>query len=385
MKSPRLISCGGEQIGVNDRPAGVGRKKEGEVSMLRRKTWYLGVAMLTGIAAASLAFEPAASARDLTIVAYGGTYQDALREVFFKPFTDKTGIAVKDEPYDGGIGIIRAKVQSGSSDWDLIDVEDGDLLIGCEEGLFEKLDWSKIGDKDQFLPGVVSDCGMGMVIPGYVIAYDGDKLSDGPKNWADFFDTNKFPGKRSLRNSPVYTLEVALMADGVPEDQVYAVLSTPEGVDRAFKKLDTIKSSVIWWQSGAQAVQLLASGEAIMISMWNGRIHNAIKNDNKNFKIVWNQEILSSDNWAIIKDSPNLDAAYKFLSFFADPAVQKNFPNHIPNGMPSKKTAELIDKDLLPSIPTNPEYLPHALRLDANFWLENTDKLTDRFSKWVAQ
>ncbi len=324
-------------------------------------------------------------ARDLTIVSYGGTFQDALRTVFFKPFADKEKIPVKDEAYDGGVGILRAKVQSGAADWDVVDVETGDLLLGCEEGLFEKLDWGKIGDKGNFLPGVVTDCGMGMVISGFIFAYDGNKLSDGPKSWADFFDTAKFPGKRAMRNGPTYNLEAALMADGVPEAEVYKVLATPQGVDRAFKKLDTVKKSMIWWQTGAQPAQLLASGEAAMTTVFNGRIYFANKNDKRNFKIVWNQQILSFDHWAILKGSPNRDAAYKFLAFFADPAVEKSFPDYIPNGMPNKKTSELLSKDILPNMPTNPEFLPHALQFDAQFWLENTDKLTERFNKWVAQ
>jgi putative spermidine/putrescine transport system substrate-binding protein len=361
----------------------------GRASMFRKRELNLLTSPMIMLSAGAIlgviALASPADARDLTIVGYGGSFQDSLRTVFFKPFSEDAKISVKDIPYDGGIGILRAKVQGGANEWDLVDVETGDLLIGCEEGLFEKLNWSKIGNQSAFIPGVVSECGMGFVVSGWILAYDGDKLANGPKSWADFFDLAAFPGKRAMRNGPVFNLEVALMGDGVPPEQVYKVLSTPQGVDRAFKKLDTIKKNMVWWQTGAQPAQLLASGEVVMADIFNGRIYNANKNDHKNFKIVWNQEILSFDHWVIMRGSPNLDAAYKFLSFYAKPENEKDFPNYIPNGLPNKDTNRLIAKDMLPNMPTNAEYLPHALQFDAKFWLDNTDKLTERFNKWVAQ
>ena len=72
-----------------------------------------------------------------------------------------------------------------------------------------------------------------------------------------------FPGKRGLKKEPNVNLEWALLADGVPPEKVYEVLGTPQGLERAFKKLDTIKGSIVWWQAGAQAPQLLADGEPI--------------------------------------------------------------------------------------------------------------------------
>jgi putative spermidine/putrescine transport system substrate-binding protein len=132
-------------------------------------------------------------------------------------------------------------------------------------------------------------------------------------------------------------------------------------------------------------MQLLASGEAAMTTSFNGRVYFANKNDKRNFKTAWNQEILSFDYWAILKGSPNRESAYKFLAFFADPSVEKNFPDYIPNGMPNQKTSALMSKDILPHMPTNPQFFPHALQFNAQFWNDNTDKLTERFNKWVAQ
>jgi putative spermidine/putrescine transport system substrate-binding protein len=206
----------------------------------------------------------AAGARDLSIVSWGGAYQEAQEKVYFDPFRSATGIKMTAESWDGGVGVLRAKVEGGNANWDVVQVEAEELALGCEEGLFEKLDWSKIGGKDQYLPAAVHDCGVGAIFWDFNLAYDGDKFKDGPKSWADFFDLKKFPGKRGLRQGPKSTLEVALMGDGVKPSEVYDVLRTEAGIDRAFAKLDTIKDVTVFWKPGAQPPQWLASGEVAM-------------------------------------------------------------------------------------------------------------------------
>ena len=104
----------------------------------------------------------------------------------------------------------------------MVQVESEELLIGCEEGLYEKLDWAKLGGKDKFLPDAVNDCGVGAIVYSFILAYDGDKIKgDAPKSWADFWNTQKWGGKRALRKGPKTTLEIALMADGVAPKDVY--------------------------------------------------------------------------------------------------------------------------------------------------------------------
>ncbi len=204
------------------------------------KSGLLAAMLAAGLAAPALA-------RDLTVVSWGGNYQDGQREIYFKPFAEKTGKPLLDEAWDGGIGVLQAKVKAGAPNWDAVQVEAEELALGCSDGLYEKIDWNKMGGKDKFLKSAVSDCGVGAIVWSTAIAYNGDKLKDGPKSWADFWDVKKFPGKRSLRKGAKYTLEFALMADGVPKEKVYDVLSTPEGVDRAFKKLDELKPYIVWW------------------------------------------------------------------------------------------------------------------------------------------
>jgi len=341
--------------------------------------------LLLALGAALALGSGAVQARDLSVVSWGGAYQDAQKEVYFKPFIEKTKVKMVDESWDGGIGVLRAKMQGGANNWDVVQVESEELALGCEEGLFEKVDWAKLGGKDKFLKDAVSDCGVGAIVYNFVLAYDGDKFKDGPKSWKDFWDVKKFPGKRALRKGPKTNLEIALLADGVAPADVYKTLATPAGVDRAFNKLSQLKPSLIWWEKGAQPPQMLASGEAAMVSAYNGRIAAANKTDKKNFRMSWNGSLYTVDSWVIMKGSPNKAQAEQFLAFASDPANQKNLPTQIPYGVTHNAATALVDKAVLPDLPTNPANLKVSLYLSDKFWLENLDKLNQRFNAWLAK
>ncbi|MGE0724434.1 MAG: ABC transporter substrate-binding protein [Alphaproteobacteria bacterium] len=340
---------------------------------------------LIAAAVAGLLAAGGASARDLTVVSWGGAYQDAQREVYFKPFMDSLKAKMVEETWDGGIGVLRAKLQGGANTWDVVQVESEELVIGCEEGLFEKIDWSKVGGKDAFLPDAVHDCGVGAIVYNFVLAYDRDRIKDGPKRWSDFWNVQKWPGKRALRKGPKTNLEFALMADGVVPGDVYKMLATDEGVERAFKKLDQLKPHLIWWEKGAQPPQLLASGEAAMVSAYNGRISAANKTDKKNFEIVWNNSLYTIDSWVIMKGSPNKAQAEQFIGYVSQPANQAKLPSKISYGITTKAATPMIDKTVLPQLPTAPDNIAFALYIDEPFWVENIDKLNQRFNAWVAR
>lgn len=324
-------------------------------------------------------------AAELTVVGWGGSYQEAQKKVYFTPFEAVTGINLHEDTYDGGVGILRARVKGGTSQWDVVDVEDADLAVGCEEGLFETIDWGKVGGKEAFMPEAVSECGVGTIIYSFVLAYDGARVKDAPKSWADFFNVTKYPGKRALRKGPKGNLEIALLADGVPPSDVYKVLATGEGLDRAFAKLGSIKKDLIWWEAGAQPVQLLASGEVLFTSSYNGRISSAAQTERRDFRVVWNQNLYDTDSWVILKGSKHLDEAYAFLKFASDPVNQKNLPKNIAYGVTAKKATGQISNDVLKNLPSNPENLARGLKLNTSFWLDNLDRLTERFNKWAAK
>jgi len=349
---------------------------------MKRSTWMAAALIGAGLLAAGAA---PASARDLTVVSWGGTYQDAQREIYFKPYAKLTGKPLLDESWDGGIGVVTAKVKAGSPNWDVVQVEAEELALGCADGLYEKIDWSKIGNKDGFLPSAVDECGVGAIVWSTALSYDADKLKDGPKSWADFWDTKKFPGKRSLRKSAKYALEFALMADGVEPAKVYDVLSTPAGVDRAFKKLDEIKPNVVWWESGAQPLQLLSSGEVVMAAAYNGRITGINRTEKKHFKVVWPGSIYAVDSWVILKGAENKDAGLDFIAFASKPENQVKLPKYVAYGLPVKAAAKMVPADEQADLPTAPDNLAKAIPINVDFWVDNSEALTKRFNAWLAQ
>jgi putative spermidine/putrescine transport system substrate-binding protein len=348
------------------------------------KQWSVRAAVM-GAALAATAGGALAQGRPLSVVSWGGAYQDAQKDVYFKPFMEQTKIKMVDESWDGGIGVLRAKIQGGANNWDVVQVESEELLLGCEEGLFDKLDWAKLGGRDKYLPDAVSDCGVGAIVYSFVLAYDGDKIKDAPKNWADFWNTQKWPGKRALRKGPKTTLEIALLADGVAPQDVYKTLATPAGVDRAFNKLSQLKPNLIWWEKGSQPPQMLAAGEAVMVDAYNGRIDAANTKDKKNFKIVWTNNLYTIDSWVVMKGSPNKADAEKFLVFVGDPNNQKNLPTKIAYSVTSKSAITMIDPKVHANLPTAPENFKGSLYISDKFWLENLDKLNQRFNAWLAK
>lgn len=344
-------------------------------------------ALVLAVSAAALigASSAALAADALTITSWGGAYQKSQQEAYFKPYTAKTGTKITEEEYNGEIARIRAMVQSGKTTWDAVDVDANTAQQGCDEGVLQPIDYSKFGGKEAFLKGATFECAIPTIVYSTIYAYDGDKIKDGPKTIADFFDTKKWPGKRAMWKNPAGNLEFALMADGVPADKVYETLKTKEGVDRAFKKLDSIKKDVVWWEAGAQPPQLLASGEVVMTTAWNGRIFNANKADKKNFKIVWDGQLQDWDLWAIPKGVKSLDASYAFLKFASSPEQQAEQTKWISYGPAVLAATAKVDPEVLKDLPTAPENSKNVLPNDPTFWADNREELMKRFNTWLAQ
>ncbi|MFD0388385.1 ABC transporter substrate-binding protein [Tistrella bauzanensis] len=341
-----------------------------------------GGAFLAGLCI--MAAQPS-MARDLTVVSWGGNYQDAQREIYFKPFAEKTGKPVLDESWDGGFGVLQSKVKAGAPNWDVVQVEAEELALGCSDGLFETIDWAKMGGKDKYLPQSGSECGVGAIVWSTAMAYDAAKLAEGPTSWADFWNVEKFPGKRGLRKGAKYTLEFALLADGVAKDEVYDVLSTPEGVDRAFKKLDELSPNLVWWEAGAQPLQLLASGEVAMTSAYNGRITAINKSEGRQFKVVWPGSIYAIDSWVVLKDAENAAAGQDYIAFASTPDNMIKLPAAIAYGLPNTEAAARVDPQYATDLPTAEANIAEAIPLDVDFWIDNSEELTGRFNAWLAR
>jgi putative spermidine/putrescine transport system substrate-binding protein len=334
--------------------------------------------------AVSVAFAGQAVAKDLTVISFGGANKAAQVKAFYEPFKKATGTNLVGGEYNGEMAKVKAMVDTKSVSWDVLEVESPELARGCDEGLFEKLDYSKVGNKADFVPGAVQQCGVGIFVWSTVLAYNADKLKVGPKTWKDFWDVKKFPGKRGMRKGAKYTLEIALMADGVAPKDVYKTLETPAGVDRAFKKLDQLKPNIQWWEAGAQPPQYLASGDVVMSSAYNGRIAAAQK-EGKNLKVVWYGGMYDFDSWAIPKGAKNKDEAYKFIAFASKPENQKVYSQNIAYGPSNKKAVPMIDKALMADLPTAPQNMKDAVKVDVNFWADHSESLEQRFNAWASK
>jgi putative spermidine/putrescine transport system substrate-binding protein len=342
----------------------------------------LGLSLVVGTAVLGTAGD--ASARDLTVVAYGGPTQAGMDTAWFKPFTAATGKPiVQDE--DPSLAKVRAMVQSGNVTWDLLDQEQPDAIAGCEEGIFETIDYSKF-DTSRLDKSVLGQCGIGMYTAGNVLAYDADKLKDPPKTWADFWNVTKWPGKRGFWFTPKGALEFALLADGVMLADIYKVLRTKEGVDRAFKKLDELKPNILWWKTGGELINRLASGEYTMTMAWNGRISAANQNDKRHFKIAWTAGFTEvTDQWVIVKGTPNLDEAYALVKFALEPDPQAEFMRHVAYSAANTDAYPKLDATRLAELPLSPDNAPYGVAEDVAFWSQNLDSLTQRFNAWASQ
>ena len=343
----------------------------------------------------------AASAADLTVVSWGGAYTKSQVEAYHKPWMAGTGHNIISEDYGGGIAEIKAQVESGNVSWDVVDVELSDAIRACDEGLLEPIDHSMLPAApdgtpaaEDFLPGTLHDCAVANIVWSSVYVYDSSKVRNwnAPKTMADFFNTDSFPGKRGMRKSPKVTLEFALIADGVPVSKVYDVLGTEEGVERAFAKLDTIKDDVIWWEAGAQPPQLLADGEVIFTTAWNGRVFNAVAAEDQSFEMVWDGQIYDLDLWVIPKGSKNVDAALDFVSFSTATEQLANQASWISYGPARASSVALIGGyhadpsiNMADHMPTAPANFKNALQNDFEFWADNSDELNERFNSWLAQ
>lgn len=331
------------------------------------------LAALTGLAHA-----------DVTVISFGGATQAGQNKAYYQPFAKASGVKVVPGEYNGEMARITAMVQAGNVTWDVVEVESPELMRGCEEGLFEKLDYSKIGNKSDYVPEAVTECGIGTFVWSTVLAYNADRLTEAPTSWADFWNVAKFPGKRGLRKGAKYTLEFALLADGVAPNKVYEELKTPAGVARAFAKLDEIKPHILWWEAGAQPPQLLASGDLVMSSVYNGRIAAARK-EGRNLQIVWNGSIYDFDYWAIPKGTPNREDAYRFIEYASRPAPQAEMALEVPYGPTHLKAVGGIDPKQAAELPTAPANMQGAFATDTAFWVDYGEELEQRFNAWASR
>lgn len=347
--------------------------------------------LLAASASMALLCTGAASADALTIVGWGGSLGEAQKQAIENPFAKETGTTINSVSYNGGLAEVKIQVQTDAVSWDIVDAEMTDAVLGCDEGILEEISASDLAPgaggqtpEADFIADAITECGVASYVWSNVVAFDTSKFPQGgPQTIADFFDTTAFPGKRGLRKNPRANLEWALMADGVPVDEIYAALETDEGVARAFAKLDTIKSDVIWWDAGAQPPQLLADGEVAMTSAYNGRLYNAIVKEGQPFEIIWGGQVWDYGVYVIPANSPNKAKAMEFLRFATAPEQLAELTKYISYGPARKSALDLVSAETQAQLPTSDQNFKGSLRQSADFWGEYGDELSERFNAWL--
>lgn len=344
------------------------------------------------LAAAGMA--PAA-ASDLVVTSWGGAYERSQINAYGVPFEKKTGTAITWETYQGGLEQISDQVESGDIVWDIVDVFAHDARVGCEEGLFEKLPESFYSSNridEDLLIARPNDCVGPNILWSWVTAYDVRAFADGvPQTISDFFDLERFPGKRAISVYPQANLEMALVADGVRPDRVYEVLSSDEGVERAFRKLSQLRGSLEFWSAGEEPVEMLRNGDVAMATAYSGRTGAAALEGDTLIRTVFDGQVVEEEWLVVVKDTPRQETAIEFLAHVAEPRQQAEQAKWIPYG-PMRRTAlDLIEqgepwfhtgKRVLPYLPTTTTRLNRSVISNPAFWAENSAALSERFATW---
>lgn len=329
--------------------------------------------------ATSFVFAAQAQQSPITVVSFGGSYQEAQRTALFRPAAAATGIAFKEDTMNT-IADIRVQVQAGRVTWDIVAPGGNECVIGAAEGLFEPLDYSVI-DKSAFPPGLAQPTWIGNDTYSAVIAWQKSKFGDnGPQNWAEFFDTKKFPGRRALIDNPVRALEAALLADGVRPDQLY-----PLDVERGLKKIGSLgKDLAVLWRAGGQSIQLAKDGEVDLLMMFDGRAASAIQ-DGVKLGYHYNQAILDYSCWAIPKGSRNVAAATKFIAAMVSPDIAANLPKHFTYGpvQPLAYEGGRISAERQLQLGSSPANMKISVLQNNDFWLANLPRIKARWDQFM--
>lgn len=337
----------------------------------------------------------------LVIVSWGGAYTASQQKAYHDPYMQANPEIkiVNDDSAAEGAAKLRAQAEAGNVTWDLLDAVAADAISLCDEGIVEEIDHDKqlaaapdgTPASEDFGDMIVSPCFIPQIVYSTTFGYRTDKVKMAPISINDVFDLEKIPGKRSLEKRPIGNMEWALLADGVPVDEVYDVLSTSEGVERAFRKLDTIKSEVVWWTEGSQPAQLLADGEVVIASSFNGRLFEAIEAEKQPIGMMWDWQVFDVDGWVIPKGGKNKEEVLKFVRFATDTQRLADQAKYISYGPTRASSAPLVGKhaelgiEMAPHMPTDPENSKNTLLFNYEWWADNRDDMNERFQAWLVK
>jgi len=345
-------------------------------------------------------------ANEMTIVSWGGAYQASQVNAYHTPYMAMNeGLTIiTDESAADGVARLRAMDEANNLTWDLVDAEAADALRLCDEGLAMPIDHDAVlaaapdgtSASADFGDFIVSECFIPQITFSTTFGYRTDMVPEGvaaPTDACAVFDMDTYPGRRALNRRPVGNMEWALLCDGVPYEDVYAALETPEGLDRAFAMLDTIKDQTIWWSASAEPPQLLADGEVFMASAYNGRLFSAIAEQDQPIGMAWGHQMLDIDGWVVPAGlhEDRLARVMDYLYFATDTQRLADQAKYISYGPARASSAALVSThetlgiEMAPHMPTDPANMDGAFVTNYLWWADYRDEIDARFQAWLAQ
>ncbi|EPX77758.1 extracellular solute-binding protein [Litoreibacter arenae] len=352
---------------------------------------------------ASMAFADGHMVNEMTIVSWGGAYSNSQQKAYHDPYMENTGVnIINDESSAEAVAKLRAMNEAGNVTWDVVDVVASDAIRLCDEGLAMEIDHDEMlaaGDdgstaSEDFGDLLVSDCFIPQIVYSTTVGYRTDLVGDTPPtDICAIFDTDAYPGKRSLEKRPINNMEWALLCDGVAKDEVYDVLETEEGQTQAFAKLDTIKDDVIWWTAGADTPQLLADGEVVMGSTYNGRLFSLIEEQDQPVAMLWDAQVFDLDGWIIPAGLPEerKARALDYVKFATDTQRLADQSKYIAYGPARASSAPLVGQhadlgiEMAPHMPTDPENAKNTFLYNYEWWADYRDDLDAKFQAWLSK
>ncbi len=343
-------------------------------------------------------------ADSMTLVSWGGAYQASQDKAYAQPYLEMhPDVTISwDESSNEAVAKLRAMNEAGNVTWDLVDVVAADAIRLCDEGLAMEYEPDELlaeGDdgtsaEDDFGDLIVSDCFIPQIVYSTTVGYRTDLVGDtAPTEICALFDLDTYPGKRALEKRPINNMEWALYCDGVAKDEIYDVLETPEGQDQALAKLDTIKDQVVWWSAGADTPQLLADGEVVMGSTYNGRLFSVIEEQDQPVDMLWDMQVFDLDGWIIptgLSDEA-LARVRDFVYFATDTQRLADQAKYISYGPARESSAPLVGQhadlgiDMAPHMPTDPANASNTLLYNYEVWADYRDDIDAKFQAWLAQ
>jgi len=317
-----------------------------------------------------------ASPSSMVIVSSGGKLEEAFIEAYYKPWTAKTGIEILTGPNPPAK--LKAMVEANSVEWDVMQVDSTIAATLGRQGLLEPIDYS-IVDRSDMIDGLTHQYFISSDVAGTVISWNTTHLKPAavPQSWAEFWDFGRFGEQRGLLKRADQTLEIALMADGVPPAQLY-----PLDVDRALRSLDRIKPRTDWWSSGAQGAQILIDGDVAAAMEWSGRVDEP-KGRGAPVDFHFNQALFTCDSWVVPKGARDVRRSMEFIAFAMQPDRQAAYSHYIPYGPVNKKALALIEPAVLAKLPSSPQNFPKGVFENFDWWAENGAQTIARFNTWL--